>query len=148
MRRLAPLLLCLALAAPAAAETLVAAATIRAKTVIGPEHLALSPETVPGALADPAEALGLEARVAIYAGRPIRPTDLGPPAVVERNQIVTLVFRRAGLSIHTEGRALDRAAAGESLRALNLASRSTVTGVVDAAGFVHVGALPAFPGSH
>lgn len=127
------------LAGSAAAETLVAATTIRPETVIAPHHLALVPDEIPGALDDPSAALGLEARVAIYAGRPIRPGDLGPPAMVDRNQIVTLIFSRAGLAIQTEGRALDRAAAGETVRALNLASRSTVTGIVDDIGRVLVG---------
>ncbi|MEM1430648.1 MAG: flagellar basal body P-ring formation chaperone FlgA [Pseudomonadota bacterium] len=129
-------------AGPLAAESLVAAGTIRSKTLIGPEHLALSPDVHPGALSDPGDALGLEARVAIYAGRPIRPADLGPPAVVDRNQIVTLVFYRAGLEIRTEGRALSRGAAGETVRALNLSSRNTVTGIADDAGRIHVGAAP------
>jgi len=144
MKPLALALLLLS-AVPAAAESLVAAATIRSKTVIGPEHLALSPERFAGALSDPADALGLEARVAIYAGRPIRAADLGPPAVVDRNQIVTLVFHSAGLAIQTEGRALDRGAAGERVRALNLASRNNVTGIADEAGRIHVGPAPLSP---
>ena len=149
MRRIALLLAAAgaSLAAPAAAEPLGAAGTIRSKTVIGPEHLAMVPETIPGALSDPADALGLETRVAIYAGRPIRRGDLGPPAVVDRNQIVALVFHSAGLAIQTEGRSLDRAAAGEPVRALNLASRNAVSGIADAAGRIHVGLGPAAFGS-
>ncbi len=134
-------------AGPLAAETLVAASTIRAKTQIGPEHLALVSDVVPGALSDPSDALGQEARVAIYAGRPIRPGDLGPPAVIDRNQIVELIFHHGGLAIQTEGRALDRAAAGERVRALNLSSRNTISGVVDAAGRIHVGTSPTLSGS-
>jgi flagella basal body P-ring formation protein FlgA len=139
--RLVPFLL-LALAGPAAADTLVAAATIRSKTVLGPEHLAVVPESVPGALTDPAEAIGKEARVVLYAGRPIRPPDIGPPALVDRNEVVPLIYRHAGLTIETEGRALDRAAAGEAVRVLNLSSRNTVTGTLDARGRVHVGDRP------
>jgi flagella basal body P-ring formation protein FlgA len=108
--------------------------------VLGPEHLAVVQETVPGALKDPAEAIGMEARAVLYAGRPIRPTDIGPPALVDRNEIVRLVYLRSGLDIETQGRALDRAAAGEPVRVLNLASRNTVTGVLAGDGRVHVGA--------
>ena len=135
------LLALLPLAAPALAlaETVIAAATIRPGTVIGPDHLALADGTVPGALSRPDEALGLEARVVLYAGRPVRAADLGPPALVDRNQIVTLVYVEAGLAIETTGRALDRAAVGEPARALNLASRSTVTGIVDDRGRIRVG---------
>jgi flagella basal body P-ring formation protein FlgA len=142
MMRVAPLLLLAALAPPARAETLIAAATIRSHTVLAPEHLAVVPETVPGALADPTKAIGLETRVVLYAGRPIRAADLGPPALIDRNQIVPLIYRQNGLAIETEGRALDRAAAGEAVRVLNLASRNTVTGILDAQGRVHVGDVP------
>ena len=142
MKRILPLLLGLA-AAPVPAETLVAASTIRPATILGPEHLSLVEEAVPGALSHPSDAIGQEARVVLYAGRPIRAVDLGPPALVDRNQIVTLVYKAEGLSITTDGRALDRAAAGEPVRVLNMASRSTVIGIVDALGQIQVGFSPA-----
>ncbi|OWJ80678.1 MULTISPECIES: flagellar basal body P-ring formation chaperone FlgA [Haematobacter] len=129
-------------ASPAGAEALVAAHTIRATSVIAPTDLALSAEVVPGALTDPGDAIGFEARVAIYAGRPIRPGDIAPAAVVERNQIVPLAWRKGGLLIRAEGRALGRAAPGEDVRVLNLASRTTVTGIAGPDGTVHVGGTP------
>ena len=43
------------------------------------------------------------------------------------------------LRIVTEGRALDRAAAGEPVRVMNLASRQTVTGTVAPDGSIEVG---------
>lgn len=131
------LALCL-LPSPAPADTLVAARTIRAMAILTAEDLALIPETVPGALGDPAQAIGQEARVILYAGRAIRPGDIGPPAIVERNQIVALAFQRGALSILTEGRALDRGGAGDTIRVMNLASRSTLNGTIRADGTVHV----------
>ena len=131
-----------ALAARAEAETPVAARTIRAHSLIGPGDLATSPHDVPGALTDPGLIVGRETRVALYAGRPFMPGDVGPPALVERNQIVRLAYDVGGLSIVTEGRALGRAGAGDSLRVMNLASRATVTGFVRSDGTVAVGALP------
>lgn len=134
-----------ALPAPAS-ETLVAARTIRATALIGPTDVVQVPGRAPGALSHPDEVVGLEARVALYAGRPIRPGDVGPPALVERNGLVTLVYRRSGLTIHADGRALGRAAEGEPLRVMNLSSRTTVTGIVAADGAVHVsGAATALP---
>ena len=129
----------LAVALPASAETVVATRTLRPNTVIAPADVVTVAATVEGALSDPAQAIGQEARVAIYAGRPIRAADLAPPALVERNQVVTLAFQSGGLAIRTEGRALGRAARGESVRVMNLASRTVVSGRVDAAGFVTVG---------
>lgn len=132
-----------AVAAPTAtAETLVAARTIRALSVLMPEDLAVIADEVPGALSDPGAAVGLEARTMLYQGRPIRPEDIGPPALVERNGLVVLVFRRGGLTITAEGRALGRGGAGDRVRVLNLSSRTAVTGTVDPDGRVSVGALP------
>jgi flagellar basal body P-ring formation protein FlgA len=133
------LILLLALAGPAFPESLVATRTIRAKSLIAPEDLALVSADLPGALSDPAEAVGLEARVAIYAGKPVRPGDLGPASLVERNQLVTLVYLSGGLAISAEGRALARGAAGEDIRVMNLGSRNTITGRVGLDGTVYVG---------
>jgi flagella basal body P-ring formation protein FlgA len=130
----------LALAAtPLRAEMLVAARMIPAGTVLEAPDVLLRTGTAPGAIEGPEIALGLETRVVLYPGRPIRAADLGAPALIERNQIVTLVYRQSGLLIATEARALGRGAAGDMLKVMNLASRSTVTGQVDEAGRVIVG---------
>ncbi|WP_204112705.1 flagellar basal body P-ring formation chaperone FlgA [Shimia biformata] len=124
--------------APALAETVVANTVIRAGTLITPAMVRLDPATVPGTLNATELAVGLETRVAIYPGRPVLPGDLGPPALVVRNQIVPLIYARGGLSIQTEGRSLARAGAGERVRVMNLSSRTTVTGLVQADGSIHV----------
>ncbi len=142
--RAPPALLALGLAAlcpaaAAAADTLVAARTLRAQTLITAGDLQLLPGATPGALADPAQAIGREARVVLYAGRPIRPSDLGAPALVDRNDRVVLAFETGGLAIRTEGRALGRAGAGEAVQVMNLGSKTVVTGLVLANGTVRVG---------
>ncbi len=131
--------LLLALAAPATAESLVATRTIRAKTLIAPEDLTLVSAELPGALDDPSQAVGLEARVSIYAGKPVRSGDLGPPTLVERNQLVSLVYMSGGLAISTEGRALARGSEGDEIRVMNLGSRNTVMGRIGPDGSVYVG---------
>lgn len=133
------LLILMALAVPASAESLVATRTIRAKSVVAPEDLTLVSAELPGALSDPAQAVGLEARVSIYAGKPVRPGDLGPPTLVDRNQLVTLIYVSGGLAISTEGRALARGAEGDEIRVMNLGSRNTVTGRIGPDGAVYVG---------
>jgi flagellar basal body P-ring formation protein FlgA len=123
----------------ALAESVVAARTLRAGVLIGEADLALADRVAPpGAAARADEVVGLEARVTLYAGRPIPLSALGPPALVERNQIVTLVFQRGGLEIRAEGRALGRGGAGDTIRIMNLASRNTVTGRVAGDAEVHV----------
>jgi flagella basal body P-ring formation protein FlgA len=135
----AALALALALAAPPlAAETLIATRLIRAQEVIGPGDVILAEGEVPGALADPADAVGREARIALYPGRPVMRGQTAAPALVERNQIVTVVYARGGLTLTAEARALGRAAAGETIRVMNLSSRMSVTGTVAPDGSVRV----------
>jgi flagella basal body P-ring formation protein FlgA len=120
-------------------DSLVAARTLPAGSVIGAGDVMLVDADIPEALTSVAAAVGQEARIAVYAGRPIRSRDLGAPTLVERNALVTLVYRSGGLTIIAEGRALDRAGEGETIRAMNLASKSTVSGRVSADGTIIVG---------
>ncbi|KIC20646.1 flagellar basal body P-ring formation chaperone FlgA [Leisingera sp. ANG-Vp] len=125
-------------APPVWADYLIPLRTIRAKAIVTAEDLALKKGEIPGALSDPAEVIGQEARVALYAGRPLRAGDIGPPAIIERNDLVTLFFRQGGLTIAAEGRSLGRGAAGDAVRVMNLSSRTTVTGRIAEDGSVEV----------
>ncbi|MCU0826858.1 MAG: flagellar basal body P-ring formation protein FlgA [Tabrizicola sp.] len=133
------LLILLLAAQPALAESLVATRTIRAQTVIGPDDVTLVAAVVPGAATDLGQVLGLETRIAIYAGKPVQLSDLGPPTLIDRNQIVPLIYLSGSLAIATEGRALDRGAEGEVIRIMNLGSRTTVSGRIGPDGSVYVG---------
>jgi flagella basal body P-ring formation protein FlgA len=133
------MVLLLLLCGPATAESVVATRTIPAQSVIGPEDVTLVDAALHGALTDPSLAVGQEARVAIYAGKPVRLSDLGPPTLVQRNQVVPLIYRSGGLAISTEGRALARGSAGEVIRIMNLGSRTTVSGRIGPDGAVYVG---------
>ena len=133
------MLLIALLAGPALSESVVATRTIRAQSIIGPEDLTTVAADLPGAITDPSIAVGLEARVAIYAGKPVRLSDLGPATLVQRNQLVSLVYLSGGLAISTEGRALARGSEGEVIRIMNLGSRTTVSGRIGPDGAVYVG---------
>jgi len=134
------LLLCLLLsmATSALAEAVVPTRTIRAREIIDARDLTVNSVDISGAISQPQEIIGQEARVTLYAGRPIRPGDIGPPAVIGRNDIVSLVFSNGSLKIVTEGRALGRGAVGETIRAMNVGSRTAVTGVILANGSIEV----------
>jgi flagella basal body P-ring formation protein FlgA len=128
----------LLIATPICADTVLAARTIPAQTTIMPEDLIVNSRTIPGGVTDPQEIIGMEARVALYAGRPIHAGDVGFPAVVERNQIIALHYNQHGLAISTEGRALGRAGPGDVIRVMNVSSRSTVTAQIGADGAAYV----------
>ncbi len=132
-----PLLALALLAGPAFADVIVPTRTIRAQEIIGPADLLLKPGDNGGSprLSD---LIGKEARVALYPGRAVQAHQVGPPTLIERNQIVPLIYLLGGLQIMTEGRALDRAGAGDYLRVMNLGSRATITGRVGEDGRIEM----------
>lgn len=122
----------------AEAEVLVATRVIPANAVISADDVRMGDVSAAGGLSDLTLVVGMEARKALFAGRPILSSDIGVPAVVERNQLVQLVFSRNGLVIKAEGRAMGRAGPGDRVRVMNLASRTMVTATVDSVGVAHV----------
>lgn len=134
------LIICLTvlLAGPVMAESLIAARAIVGSSIVGEADIRFARRTIEGALSDPASVVGREARVTIYAGRPIRAGDLRAPALIERNDIVRLRYRSGGLVIEADGRALGRGAAGDRIAVMNLTSRTTLSGLVRKNGYVEV----------
>lgn len=130
--------LCL-LTTGAHADALVTTRVIKAGTILQLQDLTIVHADIPGAVTDPQFVAGQEARLTLYPGRPIHANQLGPPAVIERNQVVGLSFIAGGLAITTEGRALARGGVGDVIRVLNLSSRNTVQGLVMPDGSVRVG---------
>jgi len=121
-----------------AAETLVAARTIRSHSLLTAADVTVVRSETDGAFTVAGDVVGLEARVVLYEGRPISASDVGPAAVIDRNQIVTLVFRQGPLTIAAEGRSMARAGVGDQVRVMNLASRSIIGGQVQEDGTVLV----------
>lgn len=134
--------LCLAamLAAPVSADTVVATRTIRAQSQIGETDVTLSATQIVGGIDQLSGVIGKEARVTLYAGRPVQAKDVGPVAIVDRNQLITLSYFQSGLHITAEGRALARGGVGDRIRIMNLTSRATLSGTIQADGSVIVGA--------
>ncbi|SFT95545.1 flagellar basal body P-ring formation chaperone FlgA [Sedimentitalea nanhaiensis] len=138
MKRLLTIALILAATTELYADILVPIRTIRAKEIIAAEDLATKESDDTGALSDARDLIGFEARVALYPGRPVRPGDVGPPAIVSRNDLISLVFIQGGLRIVTEGRSLGRGAVGETIRAMNMSSRTTISGRILSDGSIEV----------
>lgn len=124
---------------PLWAEAVVTTRIIRAGEVIERHDLTVVEASIPGTVTGVEGIAGQEARVALYPGRPIRAAQIGPPAVVERNQPVPLAYHAGGLAITTEGRALARGGTGDVIPVLNLSSRNTVKGRIMSDGTIRVG---------
>lgn len=90
------------------------------------------------AVRDAAEIVGMAARRPLRAGETVAAADVELPRLVLRGELVTMTYKRPGLSLTARGRALADAALGESVSVLNEQSRRTVEGVVTADGVVTV----------
>ncbi|MFT6676190.1 MAG: flagella basal body P-ring formation protein FlgA [Sulfitobacter sp.] len=132
------LVIACALAVSGLADVVVPARPIRAHALIGESDLVLRSGASVQGFDNLGDVIGKEAQVVLYPGRPIMAGDIGPPAIVTRNQIVKLRFETSGLWIVTEGRALERGAIGDRLRVMNLNSRATLFGQVQPDGSIRV----------
>lgn len=123
---------------PLFADTVVPARTIRPTQIITETDVTFAAGDLATGFARISDVVGQEARVALYAGRPILLGDIGPPAIITRNQIVGLRYNANGISISTEGRALERGAIGDRIRVMNLGSRATIFGQILKDGTIEV----------
>ena len=111
-----------------AADQILAKRTLRVGSILTPGDLTKASDQM----------VGLEVRRAIYAGHPISQSDLGPPTLVRRNEIVTMTFRNGGIALRAEGRALGAGVSGEIVEVMNLESRRTIRAVVTGSRSVDV----------
>lgn len=91
-----------------------------------------------GALERPEQAIGRIAARPLAAGSALSASDLRSPRLVRRGDQVTLIARRGGLEVRSQGRALGEAGEAEQVNVENLSSRRQVRGVVNARGEVEV----------
>ncbi len=125
----------------AVADVVLAARTLRSRTILTASDLILLESELPGTVSKISDVVGLETRVTVYKGRPISISDIGPAAIIERNQTVKLVYSAGLLTISAEGRSLARGGVGDRVRVINLSSKITVFGVISEDGEVVVGTV-------
>lgn len=122
-------------------DYLVTRNALRPGQIIGPNDIALEEGDLaalpPGTLTDPSRAIGVHARQAIASGQPLRMDQLRLPPAVEQGQIVRVVGSGTGFNVAAEGRAMNRAGDGESVR-VRLTNGQIVTGTARAGGVVEM----------
>lgn len=125
----------------AAAMTTSEAAGVHAATALRPGAILTAADIevrAEGGIHSPDQFIGMELIRAVYPGQQIRLSDLRAPTLVKRNDIVSIEYRHGALAIIADARALDRGAAGDRIRVMNLGSRTTITATVTGAGRTEV----------
>ena len=122
-------------------DYLVTARPLRAGQILGPADLtrrsgdlAALPENT---LTDLSQAVGHRTRYALAQGNPLKGDMLRIPAAVQQGQNVKVVSRGDGFQVSSEGRAMNTAAPGESVR-VRMANNQVITGTATADGSVEV----------
>ena len=95
-------------------------------------------QVTPETIIEPDQAIGMAARIAINAGRPLRANELTKPELVQRSESVTLVYQMPGLMLAVRGKASDGGAEGDMIDVVNLQSNRTVRGTIIGRGQVAV----------
>jgi len=123
-------------------DYLVTARPLRAGQIIGPNDVELRQGDLTAlpdnTLTDTTLANGHTTRFAIAAGQPLRGDMLRIPHAVRQGQTVQVITSGTGFRIESEGRALNNAAPGESVR-VRLSNGQTVTGSARSDGVVELG---------
>jgi flagella basal body P-ring formation protein FlgA len=83
-------------------------------------------------------AVGSAAQRALRAGQSLRQSDLMKPELVQRNEMITLVYAVPGVLLTMRGKALEAGGEGDAVSVLNLESKRTVQGMVSGFGQVTV----------
>jgi flagella basal body P-ring formation protein FlgA len=89
---------------------------------------------------DARQLIGLEPRLQVRQGAPIRLGDLQRPVMVPRNSTVTIVLKSQFMTLTTQGRANEEGGKGDVIHVTNLQSKRVVEAVVDGPGTVTVAA--------
>src|SRR5205085_188257 len=101
------------------------------------------PKAEGAVITDPTAAAGLAARHQLRPGQPLHDADLMKPALVQRNDIVTIFYEAPGINLTLRGQAQDGGALGDTINVMNTQSKRLVQGVVTGPGRVTVAAVPA-----
>lgn len=89
-------------------------------------------------LSSEAALIGMAARRSLRPGAPLREFDIEAPSVIERGEIVSLVYRSGALTLAARARAMEDGAEGDLIRFVNLQSNRTVEAVAAGPGRARV----------
>jgi flagellar basal body P-ring formation protein FlgA len=96
------------------------------------------PKSESRAITDLHAAAGMAARRELRPGQPLQTADLMKPAIVQHNDIVTVVYEAPGLTLTLRGQAQDSGALGDTINVMNLETKRIVQAVVSGPGRVTV----------
>ena len=74
--------------------------------------------------------IGKEIKKSVKAGQRIAKNDIRSQVMVAKGKIVTLNFTKGGIMLSAQGKAVENGGLGDTVRVMNLQSKSVVQGIV------------------
>lgn len=85
-----------------------------------------------GAVLDEKNIVNMTPRRLVQAGKPIISNELEPPKMVERGDLVTLIFANGPITLTVKGKSLQAGSLGDTIRVSNVESNKNLQGTVTA----------------
>ena len=103
------------------------------------EIKAFNPYRVPrNALSNKSDIIGHIATKNIKQGAFIQAQSLELEQVIRKNQLVTIIFNKSGMSLKTQGKAIDGGGLNDSISVMNIHSKRIIHGTIKSAGVVEI----------
>ena len=84
------------------------------------------------------QAVGLSARHALRPGQVLRQADVTRPELVQRNEVVTIMYEVPGILLTVRGKALEPGGQGDIINVVNVQSKRTIQATITGPGRVSV----------
>lgn len=124
-------------------EVLTYTRSLAAGEIVQPEDVAwtkvqshLAPGDAPN---DAAVVIGQAARRPLRSGAPVAARDLSAPQVIKKDDLIVVTYSQGGVSLSLQAKAMQGAAAGETLSVLNPQSKKTIVAIATGPGQAAVG---------
>lgn len=98
-----------------------------------------SPRRVPrNAIQTKKQLIGMVASKRLRAGSIIRSSDIETRKVIKKDQLVTLILQKPGMSLKTQGKAVTSGSLNETITVMNIQSKRIIHGIIKGPGLVMV----------
>jgi flagella basal body P-ring formation protein FlgA len=87
--------------------------------------------------------VGMQTRKALRAGQVLHSVDLSKPDLVQRDQMVTLIYEGDGIYLTMRAKAIDSGSEGDTVSVMNMQSKRTLQGTVSGTNQVTIASLNA-----
>jgi len=84
------------------------------------------------------ELIGKTSKHGTVQGRPIRFEEIANPAIINKGNRITMIYKTPNIEIKTLGEAMEAGAKGDTIKVRNITSKQIIMGVVQSADKVRV----------